>query len=205
MVEEPEDAGGPVLRFGRNWRVAIGENNQAIVVAVFVDVGQHGGKAGAAPPQDFHSTPRPFQGEWFAFDFYVKLDHIDLLDAIAEKLVDERKAPLQVGAGNRATDIDGKEQLGGKVAATAHILKAIAPAGFHARQHAIGRQDRGAELAQDRPIIQLGFERRQEPFAQLAGDAAPTVAGLGDPNHLVDPLVEERVFVPILRVFQKYF
>ena len=140
--------------------VAVGQEDEAVVLLVLVVEVDGGLEIGAAATDDTDTVGRLLEQQGlFGGDFAIKLDDLDALDALLEEAVDDGEELADVLVGHTAAHVNGNEQARAVGILAAHGVEAVAPVGAHARQVALGAQDAGTELAQDSPEVLLAHQR----------------------------------------------
>lgn len=122
--------------------VAIGEEDQAVILLVFVVEVDGRLEVGAASTGDADAAGGLLELHGFVGgDVAVKLDDVDLLDTLLEEAVDDSEKFADILVGDTAADVHSDQQASAVGILAAHGIEAVAPVGAHACEMAFSAQD----------------------------------------------------------------
>ena len=177
-------------------RVAVGEDDESVVLCVCLQVVEHTLELGATAPAHLHVL-RPFLEGGNLAQPYVELHHVDGFHPVLEETGDGGVEGTQSAAVDGAAHVHRHQNVGGEVVAAAHLRKSATAVGFHAGEPPLARQDAGVERRKRLAVVHLHLQRGDNPLYHIAWNSSP-VGGVAD--DLVDFLLSEFVFLPQSRL-----
>ena len=150
----PQHLGAHFEIHSRLQRVAIGEDDESVVLCVRLQVVEHALELGAAAPAHLHAL-RPFlEGGNFA-QTYVELHHVNGLHPVLEETGDGGVERPQGAAVDGAAHVHRHQNVGGQVVAASHLRKSAPAVGFHAGEPPLARQYAGVERRKRLAVVHL--------------------------------------------------